>query len=193
MVATVNGIHVDSFADVAYLAKILEMQTQKRLNAKYGTKWSYQYKVNVKISPFAAPLNSRTLNYETHLVPATLTPDGWDAPGEYYTDANGEHQWLGPIVSSYVGDFVNFRIMNMGQLMQLAHFHGMIFRNGLIYNDGAVGFSSGTMEMDSSYNIQFVAEPAGTTFYHSHAMNAQASGNRGVYIVRKRPCNDPYA
>jgi FtsP/CotA-like multicopper oxidase with cupredoxin domain len=189
----VKGMHVDSFADVKHLAKTLEMQTQKRLDAKYGTKWSCKYMVNVKISPFAAPLNSRTLNYETHLVPATLTPDGWDAPGEYYTDADGLPQWLGPIVASYVGDFVNFRITNNGNLMQLTHFHGMLFKNSLIYNDGGVGFSSGTMEMDTSYNIQFVAEPAGTTFYHGHAMNAQASGNRGVHIVRKRPCNDPYA
>lgn len=67
----------------------------------------------------------------------------------------------------------------------------MLFRNGLIYNDGAVGFSSEwRMEMDTSYNIQSVAELAGMTFYHGHAMNAQANGNRGVY---KRPCNDPYA
>lgn len=61
------------------------------------------------------------------------------------------------------------------------------------YNDGTVGFSQGVINMSTTYNYTFVAEPAGTSFYHGHFMSTMASGNRGLNIVRKRPCDNPYA
>lgn len=61
------------------------------------------------------------------------------------------------------------------------------------YNDGAVGFSQGPLESGDTYNYTFLATPAGTSFYHGHFMKTFASGNRGMNIVRKRPCNNPYA
>jgi iron transport multicopper oxidase len=70
--------------------------------------------------------------------------------------------------------------------------HGMI-QARTSYNDGAVGFSQGPLEPGQSYNYTFKAYPTGTTFYHGHFMENMASGNRGMNIVRKRPCDDPYA
>ena len=61
------------------------------------------------------------------------------------------------------------------------------------YNDGAVGFSQGVLNMSESYTYKFVAEPAGLTYYHGHFMETMASGNRGLNLVRKRPCDNPYA
>lgn len=61
------------------------------------------------------------------------------------------------------------------------------------YNDGAVGFSQGVLDMGEAYNYTFVAEPAGLAYYHGHFMATMASGNRGLNVVRKRPCDNPYA
>lgn len=70
--------------------------------------------------------------------------------------------------------------------------HGMVMGE-TPYNDGSVGFSQGTLEMGKSYNYTFQATPAGLSFYHGHFMDTMASGNRGINVVRKRPCNNPYA
>jgi len=193
VLATVKGNSVATYADMVWLGKKLEAKVNERLMAKYGAHWACKYRVDVQLSSSGSAVRSRTLVHDTTLVATTLQPDGYDAPGNYYTDAQGVPQWLGPTVTSYKGDLVKFRITNNGDLNQLTHFHGMLFGDGYNFNDGSIALTSGSQMPGSAYTYTFTANPAGTSFYHGHAMYCQGAGNRGMHIVRKTPCNDPYA
>lgn len=52
---------------------------------------------------------------------AVLQPDGYDFPGTFYTDAAGNPQMLGPIVESFEGDHINFKIANMNMMGASTH------------------------------------------------------------------------
>jgi hypothetical protein len=44
--------------------------------------------------------NQRTLHYETKIVPATLKPDGYDQPGNFFTDDDGAPHMYGTVIQS---------------------------------------------------------------------------------------------
>jgi hypothetical protein len=71
--------------------------------------------------PIAGPTSSQTLVYRTSLTDATLFPDGYAFPGNFYTDAAGNPQMLGPTVESYEGDEVVFEITNESMMGAATH------------------------------------------------------------------------
>jgi len=52
------------------------------------------------------------VKYKTSIVEAILSPDGYDMPGNFYTDAQGMPSYLGPLVTAYEYDLVNFEMTN---------------------------------------------------------------------------------
>jgi iron transport multicopper oxidase len=73
-----------------------------------------------------------------------------------------------PTIVADVGDTVVVTAHNnLGNETTSLHFHGMFQKGSGIY-DGATGVTACPIQPGDSYTYQFVANPAGTHWYHSH-------------------------
>jgi iron transport multicopper oxidase len=95
--------------------------------------------------------------------------------------------WLRiPIIEADVGDTVSVTVRNsLGTQSTSLHFHGMYQKGSGIY-DGATGVTACPIQPGDSYTYTFVANPAGTHWYHSHDKGQYPDGLRGKMIIHDR-------
>jgi iron transport multicopper oxidase len=110
-----------------------------------------------------------------------LAPDGFWRP---VITVNG--LWPPPIIFADVGDTVIVDIDNkLGNESVSIHWHGM-FQHGSNAMDGAVMVTQCPIPPGGMFRYQFMAEPAGTHWWHSQNRGQAADGLRGMMIVRDR-------
>jgi iron transport multicopper oxidase len=91
-----------------------------------------------------------------------------------------------PTIEADVGDTIVVTAHNnLGNETTSLHFHGM-FQKGTGIYDGATGLTACSIQPGDSYTYQFVANPAGTHWYHSHDKGQYPDGLRGKMIIHDR-------
>jgi hypothetical protein len=96
----------------------------------------------------------------------------------------------GPEIRANLGDTVRVNVVNYLGEPTTMHFHGMTqFRTP--YMDGDDMVTNCPIPAGYSHTYEFVAHPAGTTFYHSHSGSQRVSGMTGPLVVVDP--DEPYA
>jgi iron transport multicopper oxidase len=91
-----------------------------------------------------------------------------------------------PIIEAEVGDTVVVAVHNnLGNETTSLHFHGM-FQKGSQAYDGPSGVTQCPIQPGGSYTYTFVANPAGTHWYHSHEKGQYPDGLRGQMIIHDK-------
>lgn len=91
-----------------------------------------------------------------------------------------------PTIEADVGDTVVVTARNnLGNETTSLHFHGM-FQKGTGIYDGATDVTACSIQPGDSYTYQFVANPSGTHWYHSHDKGQYPDGLRGKMIIHDR-------
>ena len=88
----------------------------------------------------------------------------------------------GPRIRITQGDRVRFVVRNLLPEPTSIHWHGLIVPNAM---DGPAGITQKPIAPGASFTYEFVADQAGTFFYHSHAEpdRQQALGLYGALII----------
>jgi FtsP/CotA-like multicopper oxidase with cupredoxin domain len=96
----------------------------------------------------------------------------------------------GPLIEVNEGDtvvvHVNNSLISEGHTV---HYHGM-YQTGTPYYDGVDGIAQCPIKPGSSMKYTFIAQPAGTHWYHSHTGVQYGNGLRGALIVHSD--DDPF-
>jgi len=88
----------------------------------------------------------------------------------------------GPEIRAKLGDTVRVNVINLLKEPTTMHFHGMTqFRTPFMDGDPMV--SNCPIVPGGSHTYEFIAHPAGTTFYHSHSGSQRLSGMTGPLII----------
>jgi FtsP/CotA-like multicopper oxidase with cupredoxin domain len=100
----------------------------------------------------------------------------------------------GPLIRCREGQSVTIQVINGSNFPELAHWHGLRVPSEV---DGAMEEGTPMLAPGTSARYTFAASPAGTRWYHSHAM-AGRNLNRGTYTGQFgffyiEPANDPGA
>lgn len=87
------------------------------------------------------------------------------------------------MIEANVGDTVVVTAKNsLGTQSTSLHFHGM-FQSGTGQYDGPVGMTQCPIQPGDSFTYTFVANPAGTHWYHSHNKGQYPDGLRGKMVI----------
>jgi FtsP/CotA-like multicopper oxidase with cupredoxin domain len=90
---------------------------------------------------------------------------------------------VGPLIRVRKGDTVQVDVTNKGIAEGTSvHWHGLDLKNAA-WADGVAAVSQRPIPDGSTFSYRFVAEPAGTFWYHSHTGGQYADGLRGPLIV----------
>jgi FtsP/CotA-like multicopper oxidase with cupredoxin domain len=118
-------------------------------------------------------------------VPATadvLVIDGTYRP---VTAVNGRVP--GPTIEVYEGDTVVVHLTNrLDNEATTIHFHGM-YQRGTPWMDGVSQITQCAVLPGESFTYRFIAEPAGTHFWHSHHGVQRPAGIFGALVVHPKP------
>jgi FtsP/CotA-like multicopper oxidase with cupredoxin domain len=88
----------------------------------------------------------------------------------------------GPIIRAKLGDTVKVKVINYLGEPTTMHFHGMTqFRTP--FADGDDNINNCPIPVGASYEYEFTAHPAGSTFYHAHVKSQRGAGMSGALIV----------
>lgn len=93
-------------------------------------------------------------------------------------------QLIGPTLRVKEGERLNIRILNQLPVPTIVHWHGM-HQPGTWRMDGVEGVSGPAIPPGESFTYDFVATPAGTHWYHSHAGVQYSDGLFGPLIVEE--------
>jgi len=87
-----------------------------------------------------------------------------------------------PTIRANLGDTIRVTVRNFIGEPTTMHFHGMTqFRTP--YADGDEMVSNCPIQFGQTYTYEFIAHPAGSTFYHSHVGSQRQMGLTGALIV----------
>jgi iron transport multicopper oxidase len=90
------------------------------------------------------------------------------------------------MIEADVGDTVVVNAKNsLGTQSTSLHFHGML-QKGTGLSDGAVSVSQCPIQPGDSYTYTFIANPAGTHWYHSHDKGQYPDGLRGKMVIHDK-------
>ena len=90
------------------------------------------------------------------------------------------------MIEADVGDTVVVTAKNsLGNQATSLHFHGM-FQQGTNGFDGPVSVTQCPIQPGDSYTYTFVANPAGTHWYHSHNKGQYPDGLRGKMVIHDK-------
>ncbi|KAF1999257.1 multicopper oxidase [Amniculicola lignicola CBS 123094] len=121
---------------------------------------------------------AKTVTYNFDIGWVIAAPDGFARP---VIGING--QWPIPTIEANVGDEIVVNVQNsLGNETTSLHFHGM-YQRGTASADGAVGLGQCPIAPGDSYTYRFIANPAGTHWYHSHDKGQYPDGLRGKMII----------
>ncbi|KAF1941693.1 laccase-2 precursor [Clathrospora elynae] len=130
------------------------------------------------LSLYATLAFANTVTYDFSVGWVTAAPDGYSRP---VIGVNG--QWPIPIIEANVGDTVSVTVHNnLGNETTSLHFHGM-FQTGTQASDGTTSVTQCPIQPGDSFTYTFVANPAGTHWYHSHNKGQYPDGLRGKMII----------
>jgi FtsP/CotA-like multicopper oxidase with cupredoxin domain len=88
----------------------------------------------------------------------------------------------GPEIRAKLGDTVRVTVLNYLGEPSTMHFHGITqFRTPFMDGDEMV--SNCPIPPGKTYTYEFIAHPAGTTFYHSHSGSQRIAGMTGPLII----------
>ena len=88
----------------------------------------------------------------------------------------------GPVIRAKLGDTIRVNVINNLGEPTTMHFHGMTqFRTPFM--DGTDMITNCPIPTGYTHTYEFVAHPAGTTFYHSHTASQRTAGMTGALIV----------
>jgi FtsP/CotA-like multicopper oxidase with cupredoxin domain len=93
-------------------------------------------------------------------------------------------QLIGPTIRVKEGERLNIKILNNLKVPTIVHWHGM-HQPGTWKMDGVEGVSGPAIPPGESFTYDFVATPAGTHWYHSHAGVQYSDGLFGPLIVEE--------
>ncbi|XP_048588242.1 laccase-4 isoform X2 [Nematostella vectensis] len=136
-------------------------------------------------------------NGSLYLIPSTFTrevPSGYEVPVEEVHTADGtkprtiftiNDKFPGPTLEVMEGAEVVVTVVNeMSTEATSLHFHGIHMTNNP-WMDGVPYISQCPILPRQSFQYRFVAEPAGTHWYHSHMDTQKANGLYGAFIVHR--------
>ncbi|KAF2998521.1 hypothetical protein E8E13_004478 [Curvularia kusanoi] len=127
---------------------------------------------------FATVAFGKTVTYNFDIGWVTAAPDGYS---RQVIGING--QWPVPMIEANVGDTIVVNARNsLGNQATSLHFHGM-FQQGSAQSDGPVALTQCAIQPGDSYTYSFVANPAGTHWYHSHNKGQYPDGLRGKMVI----------
>lgn len=91
-----------------------------------------------------------------------------------------------PMIEADVGDTIVVNAKNsLGSQSTSLHFHGMA-QQGSNGNDGPVSVTQCPILPGDSYTYTFIANPAGTHWYHSHDKGQYPDGLRGKMVIHDK-------
>jgi FtsP/CotA-like multicopper oxidase with cupredoxin domain len=93
-------------------------------------------------------------------------------------------QLIGPTIRVKEGERMNIKILNQLPVPTIVHWHGM-HQPGTWRMDGVEGVSAPAIPPGESFTYDFLATPAGTHWYHSHAGVQYSDGLFGPLIVEE--------
>ncbi|KAI9733631.1 MAG: hypothetical protein M1834_003233 [Cirrosporium novae-zelandiae] len=121
---------------------------------------------------------AKTVEYNWNIGFVTAAPDGYS---RRVIGING--QWPCPQIDVDEGDRVIVHVCNeLGNQSTSLHWHG-IHQTGSTHMDGASGTSQCPIAPGQSFTYDFLAEKAGTYWYHSHNLGQFPDGLWGPLIV----------
>ena len=100
-------------------------------------------------------------------------------------------QFPGPEIRVREGDRIRVHVKNELPVPTSIHWHGMKQRNNWRM-DGVTPVSHAPIEPGDSFTYEFVAEPAGTHWYHSHTGVQYSEGLYGPLIVEAKKSKYDY-
>ncbi|CAF2030985.1 unnamed protein product [Rotaria magnacalcarata] len=95
------------------------------------------------------------------------------------------YKFPGPLIEAYENDTIIVRVINNLAQPTTIHWHGM-FQIGTPNMDGVVGVTQCAIPSFSEMTYTFMAQPAGTAFYHGHYLDQYADGLIGPLIIRRQ-------
>ncbi|EMD88541.1 hypothetical protein COCC4DRAFT_208631 [Bipolaris maydis ATCC 48331] len=129
----------------------------------------------------AAVAYAKTVSYDFTIGYVTAAPDGFS---RQVIGINGK--WPIPTIECDVGDTLVITVHNgLPDQTTSLHFHG-IWQTGTQVSDGPSGITQCPIRPGQSYTYTFVANPAGTHWYHAHEKGQYPDGLRGKMIVHDR-------
>lgn len=94
------------------------------------------------------------------------------------------------MIEADVGDTIVVNARNsLGNETTSLHFHGM-FQQGTQSFDGASSVTQCPIQPGGSFTYTFIANPAGTHWYHSHEKGQYPDGLRGKMIIHDKAWED---
>ncbi|KAH9900315.1 Cupredoxin [Xylariomycetidae sp. FL2044] len=146
--------------------------------------WTY-FAILVVVLASACGVWAEIVTYDWEVTWVYGAPDGFLRP---LVAING--QWPCPIIEASAGDIVVINLLNsLGNETTGLHFHG-VSQISSNFMDGASGTSQCPLAPGLSITYSFVADQAGTYWYHSHNMGQYPDGLRGPLIIHDP--DDPY-
>lgn len=139
-------------------------------------------------SPVHAQVASSTADTTIHIAPMTLEL----APGHVIRTIGYNGTAPGPLLRLRKGQQTTIRVVNETDVPELVHWHGLFVPPEV---DGAMEEGTPMVMPGESASYTFTAQPAGTRWYHSHAMAGKDltrslySGQFGFLYIEPR--NDP--
>ena len=94
-------------------------------------------------------------------------------------------QFPGPEIRVREGDRIRVNVKNQLPVATSIHWHGMKQKNNWRM-DGVTPVSHAPIEPGASFTYEFVAEPAGTHWYHSHTGLQYSEGLYGPLIIESK-------
>jgi iron transport multicopper oxidase len=90
------------------------------------------------------------------------------------------------MIEADLGDTIVVTAHNsLGNQATSLHFHGM-FQQGTQQSDGPVSLTQCAIQPGDSYTYTFIANPAGTHWYHSHNKGQYPDGLRGKMVIHDK-------
>lgn len=90
----------------------------------------------------------------------------------------------GPLIRAKVGEKLRITVSNQLAVPTTVHWHGM-YQIGSWQMDGVEGVTQQGIPPKEAFTYEFIAEPAGTHWYHSHAGVQYGDGLFGPLIVEE--------
>lgn len=95
----------------------------------------------------------------------------------------------GPVIRVTEGDRLRVTFVNNTPDVSSIHWHGIQLPSGM---DGVPSISRPAVEPGQEFTYDFVARPAGTHMFHSHAKFQMDRGLYGALIIDRKGGGDPY-
>lgn len=118
--------------------------------------------------------------YDFTVSDGILAPDGYQVP---VLLVNG--QFPGPLIEANFGDTIQVTVHNNVSTPEeglALHWHGML-QKGTPWEDGVPAVTQCPIATGKSFTYRFVAQPYGTSWYHSHYSSQYAGGILGPMII----------